>query len=512
MSCYNKPMPKIASYTSLGFISLSRENGKPLHRQLYEALRREILRGQLRPGTRLPPTRALAKEMGVARNTISNAYKQLLAEGYLESKVGSGTRVTQRLPERILQVEGGSKVFGQQTAVGEPDNRKPRLSERGTAVSQLPYQWEKIQPRAFTSTMPGVDAFPFKLWEKMLVTSWRSLSSNQLGYQSAMGYRPLREAIASYLQTARGVRCTTDQVIITNGTQQALNTITQLLLNKGDEAWVENPSYNGIKAALRGTLAKMIPISVDNEGLVVQEGLKKSPKARLAFISPSHQYPLGVTMSLMRRIELLQWAQEERVWVIEDDYDSEFRYEGYPLSALQGLDTAGRVIYVGTFSKVLFPALRIGYMVVPSKLVKPFHAARAHMDRGVTLLEQVVLTTFINEGHFARHIRRMRLLYEERQEIFVQAAGNYLAGLLNVETSAAGLHVVGWLPDGAKDHLVSEALLAHGIDAPPVSAFALEPIERQGLVIGYGAVGEEAILTAVKKMRRILGKQLRSTQ
>lgn len=501
-------MPKIASYTTLGFITLNRENGKPLHRQLYEALRMEILRGQLKPGTRLPPTRALAEEMGVARNTISNAYKQLLAEGYLESKVGSGTRVTQRLPERILQVEGGRQVVGQPAMLGEPDDRQPRLSERGTAVSQLPYQWEKIQPRAFTSTMPGVDAFPFKLWEKLLVSSWRSLTSNQLGYQSAMGYRPMREAIAAYLQTARGVRCTTDQVIITNGTQQALNTITQLLLNKEDKAWVENPSYNGIKAALRGTLATMIPVGVDREGLIVQEGLRKARKARLAFISPSHQYPLGVTMSLMRRIELLQWAQEERAWVIEDDYDSEFRYEGYPISALQGLDTAGRVIYVGTFSKVLFPALRIGYMVVPTKLVKPFHAARAHMDRGVTLLEQVVLTTFINEGHFARHIRKMRLLYEERRDIFVQATGNYLAGLINVESSAAGLHVVGWLPEGVNDVAVSQKLLEHGIDAPPVSAFALEPIARQGLVFGYGAVGEKEILTAVKKMRHILGKHL----
>ena len=369
---------------------------------------------------------------------------------------------------------------------------------------QIPYRWEKSQPRAFNSTLPGVDAFPFKLWEKLLVSSWRSLSSRNLGYQSVLGHRPLREAIATYLQTGRGVHCTADQIIITNGTQQALTTTARLLLNKGEPAWVENPCYDGVKASLCAAMAQIIPVPVDAEGLVVRAGVASAPNARLAYVSPSHQYPLGVTMSLTRRLELLKWAQEAGAWVIEDDYDSEYRYAGYPLAALQGLDNAGRVIYVGTFSKVLFPALRVGYMVVPPALVKPFRAVRAHTDRGTTLFEQVVLTKFINERHFARHIRHMRTLYAERQAVFVEAAQKYLAGLLDVQSATAGLHLVGWLPDDCDDEAVAQKLLKIGIDTPSLASFAITPLSRKGLVIGYAAIPRNEIVGAVKRMGQVL--------
>ncbi|MEM7348535.1 MAG: PLP-dependent aminotransferase family protein, partial [Chloroflexota bacterium] len=363
---------------------------------------------------------------------------------------------------------------------------------------------EKSQPRAFSPSLPAIDDFPFKLWMKLSLESWRDLDVRELGYGAALGYRPLREAVATYLQAARGVRCTPEQVIITNGAQQALSLSASLLLNNGDVAWIENPSHNGAKAALRAASAKIVPIRVDDEGLIVNEALRQAEKARLAFISPSHQFPLGVTMSLTRRLELLQWAEDQDAWILEDDYDSEFRFGAYPISALQGLDRAGRVIYVGTFSKVLFPGLRLGYMVVPPSLIQPFRAARAHADRGSTLLDQVVLTRFINEGHFARHIRRMRLLYAERQSVLIEAAKTYLVGLLEVQTNNAGLHLVGWLPDGTDDTVVSQTLLDHGIDAPALSSYALTPLPRSGLVMGYAVISTEQIIESVQRMRSIL--------
>jgi GntR family transcriptional regulator/MocR family aminotransferase len=339
------------------------------------------------------------------------------------------------------KITAGSIVLAKQTP------RPPNLSERGSLITQIPFV-EKSLPRAFCPSLPAVDAFPFKLWKKLWLESWRELTAEQLGYGAALGYWPLREAIATYLQAARGLRCTAEQVIITNGAQQALSLSALLLLNKGDQAWVENPSFNGIKAVLRSASARIVPISVDEDGLVVGEALARAPRARLVFISPSHQFPLGVTMSLTRRLKLLQWAQESDAWILEDDYDSEFRYAAYPLTALQGLDTRGRVIYIGTFSKVLFPALRIGYMVVPSGLIEAFRAARAHADRGSTLLEQLVLARFVAEGHLARHIRRMRSLYAKRQAVFVEAVQTHLQGWLDVQPNDTGLHLVAWLPEG----------------------------------------------------------------
>ncbi len=497
-------MPKIASFISLGIIRLDREGPLSLRRQIYETLRESILSGRLKPGTRLPSTRALAQELDIARNTVSNAYEQLLAEGYLESKTGSGTRVTSTLPEDILNVRIENIPSPKPDANTNIGNEPLHLSERGLATCQIPYPWEKTQLYTFSPVIPAIDEFPFKLWERLLVSSWRQLDGHQLVYPSSLGYRPLREAIANYLHIARGVHCEPEQVIITNGAQQAHSTAANLLLNPGEAVWLENPSYAGIKAALRGALADIIPISVDDQGLVVEEGLTKAPHARLVFISPSHQYPLGVTMSLTRRLKLLEWANNEKAWIIEDDYDSEYRYAGDPLEALQGLDRGGRVIYVGTFSKVLFPALRIGYMIVPPDLIEPVHAARAHADRGATLLEQVVLTQFINEGHLARHIRRMRKLYSERQKVFIEMAEKYLTGLIEVQQNDTGLHLVGWLPEGVDDRQVSQKLHEHGFDVPPYSLYKMTPASRSGLVIGYGAMPIDDMITGIKRMKPIL--------
>lgn len=500
-------MPKTASFISLGFVGLDHESELPLYRQLYETLRESILTGQLKGGTRLPSTRALAEELDISRNTVINAFSQLTAEGYLDSRTGFGTCVTENLPEEILQITRARMAQAKTSAPRQIV--PPQLSDRAEAVAKIPYRWEAAQPRAFCPTLPALDAFPMALWQKLSAASMSDLSYAELGQLSALGYGPLREALATYLQTARGVRCTPDQVIITNGTQQALTTTINFLLNRNAQAWMENPSYIGIWAALQGALADIVPVRVDEEGLVVEEGISAAPDARLVFISPSHQYPLGVTMSLARRLRLLQWAAEKRAWIVEDDYDSEYRYQGYPLSALQGLDQDGRVIYIGSFSKVLYPALRIGYMVVPQPLVEPLHAVRAHADRGVSLLSQVVLARFITEGHFARHIRRMRTLYADRQQVLVEAVATHLPSLLEVEANDAGLHLVGWLPSIANgklvdDRQVSEALLQEGIDAPSLSSLSMLPLNRSGLVLGYTSVPAEDIAPAVVKMRPIL--------
>ena len=500
-------MGKVASFINLGFISLDRTAGTPLHRQLYETLQSAILQGRLRAGVRLPSTRALATELDVSRNTVNKAYTQLLTEGYLESLVGSGTRVTRALPEEMLQakvVEVGES--GDFSAESQPP---PRLSKRAAALTDLPFAWEQARPQAFDSALPAVDMFPKKIWERLLISCWREMSLNEMGYQSALGYQPLREALATYLPAARGVLCSAENIIITTGAQQAVSLAANLILNRGDHAWIENPSYPGIQSALVGSLAKMIPIDVDNDGLKVEEGIRSAPNARLAYISPSHQYPLGVTMSLTRRLQLLQWAQEKRAWIIEDDYDSEFRYGGYPLGSVQGLDKAGRVIYVGTFSKVLYPALRIGYMIVPQRLIKPFHAARAHAVRAAPLLEQAVVTRFITEGHFARHVRRMRTLYAERQTILVEMVQRFVKDFLTVEPTEAGLHLVGWLPVGVDDQMISRKLREHGLIAPALSSFAHRPLRRGGLVLGFAAVPNNEIPMAVKRMWGVLEANIR---
>ena len=502
-------MAHLSSRIIFSGLKLNRADSLPLHRQIYEYLRGRILQGQIRPGMRLPATRALASDLGVSRNTVMNAYRQLMDEGYLEAFAGSDTRVTHTLPEKLLSVEPSeepssrAKASKQKAIIHEP----PRLSETGEMIMSLQYPyWDRSGARPFSSAQPGGDQLPKRVWEKVMLAAWRNLDPIDLSYPSSLGYDPLRETLADYLQETRGVRCDPDQVIITNGAQQAVYTTATLLLNKGDQVWVENPSYNGIKIVLRQIQAEIIPVSVDENGLVFEEGLAKAPKARMVCISPSHQYPLGVTMDLTRRLELLSWAEKNDAWIIEDDYDSEYRYQGYPLEALQGLDSSGRVIYVGTFSKVLYPAMRLGYMVVPKALVEPFRLARAYADRGSRLLDQVAMNLFIEEGHMARHIRKMRTLYAARQAVLIDMANRFLKGQLILEPNDAGLHLVGWLPYGVDDRAVSAHLLEDGIYAPPLSYFAMDPLTRGGLVMGYAAIKEDDIISAVKQMADSLEK------
>jgi GntR family transcriptional regulator/MocR family aminotransferase len=493
-------MTRLPAPISLAGLPLDPQGALPLHRQLYNGLRDAILRGELPGGTKLPGTRTLAAELGVSRNTVLNAFDQLLAEGYITGKTGAGTYVACELPDTMLQVAAD----GTPAPATAPGNR--RLSERGARIGAIyaPNSYIATQVPAFQFTIPALDTFPYALWSRLTARRWRTPPPALSGYGAPGGYWPLREAIAAYLRTARGVVCTPEQVIIVNGSQHALTLATQMLLDPGDSAWVENPGYHGIQGALQGAGAHLVPVPVDSEGLDVAAGIERAPHARLAYVSPSHQCPTGTVLSLARRLALLDWAAQAGTWVLEDDYDSEFRYGGRPLSALQGLDRGGHVLYIGTLSKVLLPTLRLGYLVVPPDLVDSFVVARMLSDGGSSTINQAVLADFLVEGHFEHHLRRMRTLYAERQEALVEAARHDLAGLLDVEPCETGLHLVGWLPDGSDDVAAVQLAAEHGLAVRALSSMCIEPVARRGLLLGYGAIDEATIRAGVQQLARVL--------
>jgi len=476
----------------------------PLYQQLYESLRNTILTGQIKAGWRLPSTRALSTDLGVSRSTVQLAFEQLIAEGYLEGRSGSGTYVAAALPpERLL-----SPAMHMHDAPATMPDRA--ISQRASDVLESPY----INPplfaaggswaRAFRIGQPAYDAFPYKTWEALLMRSWRQMPLDMLTYQRITGYPPLREAIAQYLATARGVRCIARQVIIVGGSQQGIDLTARVLLNQGEQVWLEDPGYPGARGAFLAAGARPVPVRLDTEGMRVDAGKACAPRARMAFVTPSHQFPMGVTMSLARRIDLLEWAHTSGAWILEDDYDSEFRYVERPLAALQGLDTMNRVIYLGTFSKVLFPALRLGYLVVPLDLVNAFVRTLLFATVHLPLLEQIVLANFLKQGHFTRHIRRMRRLYHERQRLLLENARQELSGLLDVQPAPAGMHLIGWLPADRDDQQVTIAAASAGLDVTPVSSYCVEVHERPGILLGYTAVNSEEMLAGVRTLARVL--------
>ncbi|HXI16007.1 MAG TPA: PLP-dependent aminotransferase family protein [Chloroflexota bacterium] len=544
-------MPKRTAVLQLATITLDRSTTAPLYRQVYDSLRGSILAGQLKPGARLPSTRDLSLELRCSRNTVTNAFEQLLAEGYLEGKVGAGTYVTRTLPDDLLLARAARRdgpvpkqrrderrhvdvspgtvnvptrsaaEAGKATAIpGTTRNDSlaalrlggRALSRRGEMLATSPVTFPRNlgAPRAFRSGTPALEAFPADTWGRLVARQWRQSLSEMLGYGESAGYRPLREAIAAYLGAARAVRCDPDQVIVIAGAQQGLDLAARLLMDPGEPVLVEDPGYIGTRGALLGAGARVVPVPLDAEGLDIAEGERRSSAARLVYVTPSHQYPLGVTMSLGRRLALLEWAHRVGGWILEDDYDSEFRYSGRPLASLQGLDapdppaTGGRVIYLGTFSKVLFPSLRLGYLVVPPDLVEAFTVARALASRHPPSLEQAVLADFIAEGHFATHIRRMRALYAERRNALLDEVHTHLSGLVEPGPSEAGMQLVVHLPTTMDDADVARRALARDVETAPLSRYAIEPLPRGGLLLGYACVSPEHIKEGVEGLASVL--------
>lgn len=472
--------------------------GAPLYHQLENQIRSAIWETRLRPGDRLPSTRQLAKDLGVARNTAKSAYNQLIVEGYLVTAAGSGTRVAQNLPEQLLRVPG-------RRAKDSPKEGSFPLSAAArqvVALSPLLMAESNRPARPFRPHTPASDAFPRELWAQMTIRRARHLSRDLLERVDPRGYRPLREAVAGYLGSARGVACEPDQVIITAGTQQAIELIAKLLLERGDVVCMEDPGYSPARILFELAQAKTLSIPVDDEGLDVTELATRAPASKLVYVTPSSQFPLGMTMSLPRRLALIEWAKRSGALILEDDYNGEYRYSGRPLAALYGLAPPGQVLYTGSFSKVLFPALRIGYVVVPPQTVDHFAAARWLIDRHSPPLEQAVLTDFIEEGHFARHLRRMRTLYAERQGALVEASARDLGGVLSVPAADAGLHLIGWLEKDVREETMMKAASKAGIELTPTSWFGVQKFPRQSVILGYAPFSPREIRSATKALAR----------
>ncbi|MGB6526054.1 MAG: PLP-dependent aminotransferase family protein, partial [Candidatus Acidiferrales bacterium] len=458
--------------------------------------------GQLRPGQRVPSTRALAAELDVSRIPVLNAFEQLHAEGYLQTFVGAGTCVASSIPQETI----GPPSEKSTRKISRPTQRKGkrRISQGSLAVKSIAEQaWLKILG-PFRMHLPALDHFPIDVWSRLLARNVRKPAKSLMAYGDSMGYAPFREAIAEYLGAVRAVRCDPSQVMVVNGSQQGLQISASVLLNPGEPVWMEEPGYPGAHQAFATVGARLIPVPVDAEGLNVEEGIRRCPKARAVYITPSHQYPLGTTMSATRRMQLLNWASRSGAWIIEDDYDSEYRFGIRPIGSLQGLDSDARVIYIGTFSKVLFPALRLGYLVIPADLVHAFSVLREATDIFSSTLYQAVLTDFIKEGHFARHIRRTRNLYAERCNALVEALQAQLGGLMEVVSADAGMHLVGLLPPGSKDAVISQEAAESGISAMSLTNCYLKRPSRSGLVLGYGATDVAQIQEGVRRLSNLL--------
>ena len=497
-----------ASDATEPLVLLDAHSGAPLFRQLYDGLRHAIVAGRLRPGARLPASRTLGADLGLSRNTVDQAYDQLHAEGYLDRHPRRGTFVSRTPPDQVLQAVAPSSVVRPRLYAGPSASPRRMLSSRGRAIADIALPVgvnTNTLPRPFRPGVPALDAFPIQLWARLSARHWRRASRRHLAYGHSAGYQPLREAIAQHVAAARGVRCTPEQVIIVGGSQQALALSTRLLLECGDAVWMEEPGYVGARAAFIASEANVIAVPVDDQGLDVEAGERLAPTARMAFVTPSHQHPLGIVMSVPRRMALLDWARRADAWILEDDYDSEIRYHGRPLPAMQGLDDDGRVIYLGTFSKTVFPALRLGYVIVPPSLVEAFSTARLIVDRHSSVVEQAVLADFIAEGHYARHVRRMRALYAERQEALLDALAPF-GDSIDVPPTRSGLNVLAWLPPGVDDRRVAAAAAAIGIEAPPLSPFAQHPLPRGALILNFSGYDVEALRSAAKNLGSVLGE------
>ena len=490
-------------------LDLDNDNAGPLYRQLYDRLRLMILDGRLPSGSRLPANRVLAQDLSLSRNTVATALQQLLAEGYVETRQGDGTYVASELPDDVLgrpdrrQTE---RPGSYRTEQADDVARRYGLSRRGQALAAI--SRVSVGSEAAFAPGPDINAFPFAIWARLMARFWRRPGPELANSRDSGGYPPLKAAIAAYLGVMRGVRCDPGQIIVVSGAQQAIGLAAQVLLDHDDQAMVEEPGYGGIRGALTAAGLRIALVPVDEEGLDIGAGEARAPMARLACVAPSHQHPLGVVMSLRRRLALIEWARRRQGWILEDDYDSEYRYAGRPLAALQGLDTTGRVIYVGSFSKVLFPALRLGYLVVPTDLVDPFIRARRVLDDHTAMLAQPVLASFIEDGHFAAHVRRMRRLYAGRQEALLTAARADLPGLLEIDADEAGMHLIAKpgpeLRGAMDDRRIARAAAEAGVTAMALSTtYAGKPL-RQGLMLGYAAHDEAAIAAATRRLGKII--------
>jgi GntR family transcriptional regulator / MocR family aminotransferase len=495
---------KSASHETRPTFAIDRANPNPLHRQIYDGYRAAILRGDLSPGGRVPSSREFASVFQVSRFPVLNAYAQLIAEGYLESRVGAGTFVSASLPEQQMSVPPSSG-----RSVAEPSGPRP-VSRRSSLYPASPQSPMLRGWGSFGVHQPALDQFPFSIWANLVARHSRNPHVRAIHRIDPQGAERFRGTLCDYLHGARGVQCTPDQILIVSGSQQALDITARVLLDPGNSVWVEEPGYALQRIVLKAAGGHLIPVPVDGQGMDVSAGIRRAPKARAAIVTPSHQYPLGSTMSASRRIQLLNWAHSAGSWVVEDDYDSEFRYESPPVASMHGLDRNARVIYIGTFSKVLFPSLRLGYLVIPRDLVERFVAVRHAMDIFPPYLHQEVMADFILEGHFTRHIRKMRQIYKERRSILIDCLAREFPAELGYEVHGveAGMHLAltlpASLPPSITDTEISLRAARSGLWLWPLSPSYTTAAQRQGFILGFGSSLPSRIPGAVRLMRSLI--------
>ena len=481
-------------WAELYSFSVDRTAEAPVFRQIYLELRSAILSGALRPAAKLPSTRDLAAQLGVSRTAVVSAFEQLLAEGYAFGRKGAGTYVASDLPEPFAA----------------PHGRKTRAAPAAAGVASFHGLGDFVDvttqndERPFNLGRTLLDARSAELWRKLTARTLRSFERHHLGYGDPRGLLELRKSVCDYLRAARGVRCEVDQIVITAGTQQAVDIVARVMPGPDKEVWIEDPGYTLTRLTLAASGAKVCAIPVDQHGVNVTEGIRRAPKARAVFITASHQFPTGVPLSMARRLELLAWARESGAWIIEDDYASEFRYGGRPLASLQGLDEAGRVIYVGTLNKALFPGLRLGYAVLPHPLVRNFVAARYLIDRQPSSLCQSVAAAFMEEGHFAAHIRRMREVYRRQRDTLVAALRRRLGDHLSVEPPDQGMHLVAYTRRGLSDVKIERAARDHGVTVRAMSRHYIEAPAQSALMLGFSGYPQQTIAPAVARLARAI--------
>ena len=489
-------MRKKPPHAVVPMIAVHRNSEKPLHRQIYDAFRAMILERRLQPGQQIPSTRALAGELGISRIPVLDAYAQLLAEGYIESRSGAGTFVTISLSDQFL---GARPAVA--SVVNDPASDAISRVSRLLPVEGTP--WFRGSG-AFSVGQIAYDHFPFRVWSDLVTHHARRVRASSMNYSDPMGSQEFREVIAAYLRTARAVHCEASQIMVVNGSQHALDLSARVLLDPDSPVWIEEPGYEFLRHALTLSGCRLVPVPVDSEGLDVAAGIKLCRNARVAYVTPSHQYPLGATMSAARRLQLLEWAHSSSAWIVEDDYDSEYRYESMPVASMQGLDPGSRVIYIGTFSKTLFPSLRLGYIVIPPALVDRFLAVRQANDLCPSHLYQAALADFISGGHFARHIRKTRQLYAERRNALAQALRKEFGSEIEILGAEAGMHLVVTLPPGLSDQKISARAAREGLWLWPLSAAYAGTNVRQGFILGFGGTKADEMLHQVRRLRKAM--------
>ena len=480
---------------------VDRCSGEPLFRQLYVQIRQSIQARSLRLGARLPSTRQLATRLGISRTSAICAYEQLIAEGWLVSRKGSGAYVCDDLPEAFALPGSQSAALAPAAGTYVPD--------RENLFGPLTLSDEPGDSRPFTMGLCLIDARTADAWRRLTHRSVRSMAPCHFGYTDPRGLPQLRSAICDYLRAARAVRCDPDQVIVMGGAQHAIDLATSVLLQSGDQVWVEDPCYPMTYRGLVGAGLQPCPVPVDTHGLDVGAGVRAAPQAKAAVVTPSHQYPTGAVLSMARRLELLAWARASGAWIIEDDYDSELRYRGRPLASLQGLDEAGRVIYVGTLNKVLFPGLRIGYLVAPHDQLPRFVDTRRLGDRQPPTLSQTVLADFMAEGHLTAHFRRMRQLYRRAQDVLIgELTARVGPGRLQFRSPDQGNHLVIWLPEGVSDVALERAARDRGVTCRAVSRLYLNAPARPGLMLGFTGYQPDSLAGPAARLGGLIAESL----